>query len=368
MQARFCKLEFMNQEINRQNNFDLLRLLAALQVFYGHAVWHLEIKSRISTIYYFPGVLMFFTISGFLIFQSLDRNQNIKQYCVNRLVRIYPALLVCFTITLILLLAFKIIGLKDLMSFTMVKWTIAQISFFQFWTPDMLRSWGVGTPNGSLWTIPVEIQFYILLPILLFTLTKIKLIYKFLFFTLLSICANIVLRKLELTDSNNLMTKLFGVSIFPYISYFLFGSMLSLYWKYVKRLIEGKALLWLIAFFAFIFIFKVWPKYQPYNIWGFIVNFLLSILTISLAYSIPKMSSFLRGNDISYGIYIYHYLVLNSFVQLGYTKNFKYLLFSLAITLILAILSWCIVEKKALSFKTYLYNQLFNKKSRIFPT
>jgi peptidoglycan/LPS O-acetylase OafA/YrhL len=269
---------------------------------------------------------------------------------------------------LCLFLIFKIISFKDLASFTILKWTIAQVSFFQFWTPDILRSWGVGTPNGSLWTIPVEIQFYILLPILIFTLPNIRLIYKFLFFILLSICTNIFLRKLELINPDNIFTKLLGVNVLPYLSYFLFGSMLSFYWKYVKRLIEGKALLWLIAFFTFIFVFKVWPKYQPYNIWGFIGNFLLSILTISLAYTIPKMSSFLRGNDISYGIYIYHYLVLNSFVQLGYTKNFKYLMFSLVITVILAILSWCIVEKKALSFKTSLYNQLFNKKSRIFPT
>ena len=32
---------------------------------------------------------------------------------------------------------------------------------FQFWTPEALRGFGCGTPNGSLWTISVIVQFYI---------------------------------------------------------------------------------------------------------------------------------------------------------------------------------------------------------------
>jgi peptidoglycan/LPS O-acetylase OafA/YrhL len=347
----------MNQEINRNNNFDLLRLIAALQVFYGHAVWHLEIKSRISTIFYFPGVLIFFTISGFLIFQSLERNKNINQYFINRIIRIYPALLVCFTITIILLLFFQIISFKSLASVTILKWIITQITVFQFWTPDVLRVWGVGTPNGSLWTIPVEIQFYLLLPILIFTLTKIKLIYKFTILIILSIGANIILRKLELKDTENILVKLFGVSIFPYLSYFLIGSILSLKWQYVKRIIEGKAIVWIITFFVFIYIFKVYPEYKPINFYGFIVNILLSICTISFTHSMPRLSNILRGHDISYGIYIYHLLVLNTFVHLGYTKNLTYLILSLVITIALAIFSWTIIEKKALSYKLYLYER-----------
>lgn len=36
-----------------------------------------------------------------------------------------------------------------------------QGTVFQFWTPDFLRGYGCGTPNGSLWTICVLVQFYI---------------------------------------------------------------------------------------------------------------------------------------------------------------------------------------------------------------
>lgn len=38
--------------------------------------------------------------------------------------------------------------------------TIGQATIFQFWTPDFLRGYGVGCPNGALWTISIFIQFY----------------------------------------------------------------------------------------------------------------------------------------------------------------------------------------------------------------
>lgn len=34
---------------------------------------------------------------------------------------------------------------------------------FQFWTPDSLRGYGVSAPNGSLWTIPPIVEFYLLI-------------------------------------------------------------------------------------------------------------------------------------------------------------------------------------------------------------
>jgi len=150
--------------VYRENNFDLIRLIAAFQVMVMHGIFHLKIDGpglgKLSGIFdFFPGVLMFFTISGFLIFSSLDRNKDLKKYFFNRVLRVYPGLWLCFIVTVILLLAFKTINVSDLFTGTMLKWSLGQLTFFQFWTPDLLRTWGVGTPNGSLWTIPVELQF-----------------------------------------------------------------------------------------------------------------------------------------------------------------------------------------------------------------
>ena len=149
----------------RINNFDLIRLFAAAQVVIVHGVDHLGVRGVdrfIDLISYFPGVPIFFTISGFLISKSWERSPDYKSYFRNRLLRIYPALWVClfFTITIFITSGVRF----DFGEFA--AWLAAQLTFFQFYNPEFLRTFGVGVMNGSLWTIPVELQFYFLLPFL----------------------------------------------------------------------------------------------------------------------------------------------------------------------------------------------------------
>ena len=40
------------------------------------------------------------------------------------------------------------------------------VDIFQFYTPSSIEAYGVGNPNGSLWTISMEIQIYILIMLL----------------------------------------------------------------------------------------------------------------------------------------------------------------------------------------------------------
>ena len=154
--------------LNRNNNFDLIRLIAAFQVLLWHGAVHLKVFDSLfvflSLIFQFPGVPIFFTISGFLISYSLERNNfDLKKYFKNRSLRIFPALWVCTIFTAILLFLFgKMTVLKDEIS-----WFLAQISFFQFYSSPSLKSWGVGHPNGSLWSIAIELQFYLILPFIL---------------------------------------------------------------------------------------------------------------------------------------------------------------------------------------------------------
>lgn len=127
----------------------------------GHLIEHLELPiSNIArnACYFFRGVLIFFAISGMLIWFSINnRSKSYRNYLGKRFLRIYPELWGAVIVdAIIILLLYKQAVPKDLLLFSLGQGTI-----LQFWTPNSLRGYGVGTPNGALWTIGIMIQFYI---------------------------------------------------------------------------------------------------------------------------------------------------------------------------------------------------------------
>lgn len=78
-----------------KNCLNLIRIIAALNVFYGHAMTHLNVKiptviSKVIGI--FQGVPIFFILSGFLIWMSIERTPTFASYCKKRILRLYPEL------------------------------------------------------------------------------------------------------------------------------------------------------------------------------------------------------------------------------------------------------------------------------------
>jgi peptidoglycan/LPS O-acetylase OafA/YrhL len=111
-----------------------------------------------------------------------------------------------------------------------------------------------------------------------------------------------------------------------------------------------------VIYVGYIIIFKFWLKFYDNNyeisIWGILANTLLSLLTISFAFSFTDLSKkLLRENDISYGIYIYHMPIINSFVSLGCKGSIWNLLILAFLTTILAFFSWKLIEQRILKLK-----------------
>ena len=88
-------------------------------------------------------------------------------------------------------------------------WFVAQSTFFQFFNPDFLRGFGVGVLNGSLWTIALELQFYILTPILFWLVSKNRI-----FFGLLLVLFLILNMTRDIMPFNGILAKLYSVSFF----------------------------------------------------------------------------------------------------------------------------------------------------------
>ncbi|UBM59735.1 acyltransferase [Marinilongibacter aquaticus] len=350
----------------RHNNFDLIRLVAAVQVMLFHAFTHFNVQAPFADqikgfVYLLPGVPIFFTISGFLIYQSLERNRDkLKKYFVNRALRIYPALYVCLAFTLLLLIISRELNWDVAFKGSFIAWLFAQLSMFQFYHIPEFDSWGVGRPNGSLWSISVEVQFYLFLPILvlfIMPLSKKKWGKNLLVLGIaaLSIYYNIWLN--THLNENQTLYKIMDVFLMKYLYFFCMGILIHLNFDWLKKYLVGKAWFWIPFFILFTLVFRNWlnlfENVYETNVLGLAGEIILSLTTISAAYSAPGISErLLRGNDLSYGIYIYHMPVFNYLMMEYPSLNWAQFITICLSILMIASLSWSIVEKNVLKLKT----------------
>ena len=78
----------------------------------------------------------------------------------------------------------------------------------------------------------------------------------------------------------------------------------------------------------------------------------LAGLIVSLAMSVPQLSDrILRHHDVSYGLYLYHMLVINLLVGLAAPSGWASFAAAIIVSLGLAALSWTLIEKPYLTVK-----------------
>ncbi|MGE6219753.1 acyltransferase family protein [Nubsella zeaxanthinifaciens] len=345
-------------EAHRGNNFHLIRLLAAIQVVILHHFEHFQINqisyaSVEKLIWNFPGVNVFFIVSGYLIFQSAERN-TISDFFQKRVRRIYPALFVCFFITVALLLVFKCLSQNELFSKDFIVWLAAQTTFFQFYNPDIVRDFGFSPPNGALWTISVELQFYVFVSLFWYFILK----------RLSSLNRNLVLIMLFIFSAafnfyyNNhfhpesLSYKLSFVFVLSYLYLFIAGALVYFNRSLILPKLKGRAAYWIVIFILvslFLNHFQIRYHRYAFNGLSFCMLLILVALIFSVAYTKTNFSDRLfKGNDFSYGIYLYQMLVLNTFFQIKSNNSLLSLVLSFSICLVMGVLSWFIVEKRFL--------------------
>lgn len=132
---------------SRLVDLDCLRGIAAFSVVLFHYTYGIDHNDKIAGLQYGKmGVDLFFVISGFVIFMTIEKQKNKTDFPISRFIRLYPV----YWIGVILTTLFSIIFLNN------------QISFFQFMANlSMLQYWlGVSDIDGAYWTLAVELSFY----------------------------------------------------------------------------------------------------------------------------------------------------------------------------------------------------------------
>lgn len=345
--------------LDRINNFDFIRLFASLQVLVWHALVHLNLFHAdslfLKILYNVPGVPIFFAISGFLITASIDKSTfRIEKYVRSRFMRLFPALFVCLLFTAGLMYWSEIsVNLSD-----WVIYLFTQLTVFQSWVPDGLRGWGVGHPNGSLWSISVEIQLYFFLPFLVIALRSKKLEKKnfILFLLFVSSIAYRFIFDEYVHGKSEKIAQLGSMFLLHHFHFFVLG--IAFYYNF-KRLIpflENQVLKWLGIYAGYVLFFKyfleTYENPYSYSIFGIIANVLLIGFMFSFAFSNKTWSSkILKHHDISYGLYIFHMPIVNFFVENELVGKMTYFFLVCLLSFVLALVSWLFIERKALQLK-----------------
>lgn len=327
----------------KKNSLNTFRLLAALQVLYGHAIVHLNLP-RIpvlgSFLSFFSGVPIFFTLSGFLIWRSVGQSSSFLCYAKKRFWRIYPELWVAVLVEIVVILLLYNspidYGMMGLFAFT-------QATIFQFWTPDFLRGYGCGTPNGALWTITVLIQFYLIVYFVYKYLHNKRLAY-WIVWLALSVIIGFITPYIQSVLPESI-EKVYGVSIFPYFWMFLVSAFVAEF--------KDTFLDWFIHYWGLFIIIAVTVRYAfdwdlRLGMYSFFYTILLFVGIVGFAYRFPLVNI---KRDISYGIYIYHMTVVNALLAMGFKGHIWTLWAVIIITLILAWLSTITVGRMSINRK-----------------
>lgn len=138
----------------RVQELDALRGIACLSVF----LFHLSLNNdkqgnHFQFSFGVTGVDLFFIISGYVIFMSVTRVKDWREFLINRFARLYPTYWLCLTITFL-------ITIYKTGTLSTIKQYLANLSMLQYYLriPDL---------DGVYWTLTVELIFYLAIAFLL---------------------------------------------------------------------------------------------------------------------------------------------------------------------------------------------------------
>ena len=155
-----------------RNNLDCLRLLLAsiVVLFHVDALTNLSAFSAFGK-YCSPNfaVRSFFVISGLLIYRSYMRSSSIGSYMEKRARRIYPAYLIVIVLAALALYLLSNQPPSRYFGYGFWKYLGANLLFLNFLAPSLpgvFTSNGLSAVDGALWTLKIEVAFYLFVPIM----------------------------------------------------------------------------------------------------------------------------------------------------------------------------------------------------------
>lgn len=336
----------------KSNNFDIIRLVAALVVAFAHsyALARNESDPLTSFLSYgFSGTLavwVFLVVSGFLIARSAE-SHRLSTFILSRFLRIYPGLFLIIMVESFIIAPAVFNGSTSEYWHVYMPFHLRNLMVWPQnpWLPNIFAGNPNQTINGSLWTIPLEMSFYILLVFLSYFVMAQKRIYLIVF--VISIISALYLDYSGFGPG--ILTKKYlvsGIDAYYFVIYAQFFVAGVCAWKYrgIIPISATHAVVALIALFA-----------ARNSISANLV--IVPCLTYLVLYCgvVSGHGSRIqrRIGDLSYGCYIFAYPLTNCIVY-ATSRRLTSIEVFFVLLLFLIPLSWCsweFLEKRCLSLK-----------------
>jgi len=355
----------------RLDGIDVLRGTAVIFVVIYHFFVLLGLNSNPMFHYIHSfglfGVSLFFIISGYLIYRSIDYSisthgmkRGLKKYTLHRLFRILPAYY--FNFLIVLIMATSFIGASYLYSLGFFKQILSHLTFLSYF---VYKDAGFGI-NGAYWTLSIEMLWYIVAPLLFIFIKKDR------YLVLLFMASILYLIGLDFSlydsflgmnknDSNYMLLKFFLSFQLPgQLIYFITGILI---YKYIQKPINiANKYKYLISFFILAFFIYISSQYNLLTIFSLnniFILFCVSILFILLHNSYqPKIMQPIEWiGKISFSIYLWHMPIL---YILKHTSALDYLSLAsvtavfIIVLFIISSLSYYLIEEAGFSMRKRL--------------
>lgn len=330
---------------SRENNFNIIRFVAAMMVVLGHMCHLLGLQvnqflgQEVSTI----GVKIFFLISGYLIAQSFLNDSNLIRYAIKRIFRIMPGLIgVVLFSAIIVGPIFTVLPVKDYFLSGGIGVYLRNIFLYPVYAlPGVFETNPYpNAVNGSLWSLPVEVLMYIVIPVIFLLFKRMDKVKLAIVFAIVLEVTNILIGQFR----PETIWVIYGtdlIAALAIIPYFFVGIIFAS--TKVKQYLNLQLAIGLVCVAAMLDL--------PSALAELVVFFVLPYFIFSFSFAErPRFVKCFSKNDFSYGLYLYGFVIQQCVVNLLWKYQLSlniYFVICAAITFVFSVMSWFLIEKPA---------------------
>ena len=317
-----------------KSNLDLMRSIAVLLVFVDHTTlsagrntlggWNLRWIGVF-------GVYLFFVHTCLVLMWSLERRAHTLDFYIRRVFRIYPLAIVAICITLIFRLPLHRTGHIGPGT------VLSNVLLIQnLWVHmDIL---------GVLWSLPLEMQMYLMLPVFFVFARRERAIWPFLIFWAVACAAALASYGPDV-----------GNGLYSIVPHFLPGIIAYIGYKHIRSHLPSWTFVGLLAILLFFF------EEHPSVPRGWIVCLVLGLL-------LPRFRDvqnrfIVKGSHLlatySYGVYLLHMVALwLGFTYLEHRPFWLHMSVTLVSLTVMAIGAYHLIERPAMSLGSRVANKI----------